>query len=345
MAYRSRNLCQNVVTKGIEMSWQRYIPAALAAIGIGLALSALAVWAVRPAQNDGSRLQPSPHPAPPKPAPPPSVPLVSYPASCRPSLTTAASAMIHVQHLTETVGPRVAGSAKEREAIDYVIRQLTDMGYTPKRQAVSLWNQMTSSNVIATLPGNGRVVIIGAHLDSVARAPGANDNASGVAVLLELGRHFRERKPLPTVHLVFFCAEEGQYRNGRSVKGTGRRGSAVYAKSLSAETRSRLTAMVNMDMVGAGPPKLNIGDMSSKGHEPALQCLDVARQLKVPVEFDQFGGMSDYRPFHDAGLPIVALAWGNDPSHHTPRDRAEIIDPKKLEQTFAVVAAYVEAIQ
>jgi len=147
------------------------------------------------------------------------------------------------------------------------------------------------------------------------------------------------------VRMVFFCAEEGQYRAGRSVSGTGRRGSAVYVKSLGTSERSRLLAMVNMDMVGAGPTKLDIGDMSDSGQAPAKRCLSIARNLRVPYEFDQFGGKSDYRPFHDAGLPIIALAWGDDPSHHTPADKVSIIDPDKLQQTLDVVAGYIAEVE
>ncbi|MCE5237178.1 M20/M25/M40 family metallo-hydrolase [bacterium] len=215
------------------------------------------------------------------------------------------------------------------------------MGYAPKRQPVDLWADLSSCNVIASRVGNQHLMIVGAHLDSVAGTPGANDNASGVAVLLELARHLIRHQPAVTVRLVAFCGEEGEYRNGHSVAGTGRRGSAAYVQSLSQDERRRLMAMINIDMVGAGPPKLDVGDMTASGEAPALCCLQLAHELHVPAAFDQFGGKSDYRPFHDAGLPFVAVAWGDDPSHHTPADSVSLVDPGKLDQTLRVVATYV----
>lgn len=251
-----------------------------------------------------------------------------------------ARALAHTRHLCAAIGPRPAGSPAEARAVGYVASQLTAMGYAPQKQAVKLWDGRTSANVSATLPGSERLVILGAHLDTVPGSPGANDNAAGVGVLLELARYLKQQPPGVTVRFVAFCSEETQYRNRRLAQPCAT-GARVYVRSLDAATRSRLAVMVNLDMVGAGTPLLNVGDMSEEGQPPARRCLQLARGLGVRCTHTRAGGKSDYRPFADAGLPVVQLDWGDHPSRHTAEDTYEVIEPGKLKQTLEVVAAYV----
>jgi len=255
------------------------------------------------------------------------------------SMTTAV-ARDHVAHLASTIGPRPAGSAAEKKAFDYCRRQFSAMGYDPRTQAVPIWSGLTSHNVIAALPGRADEIVIGAHADSVPWSPGANDNASGVAAVLELARTFREHPAGPTLTFIVFGAEEGQYVKGKVVTGTGRAGSRHYVRGLTDEQRGRLKLMVNLDQV-AGGPGLRVGDMSDAGRPPARQCLDLARALDVPLTFITFAGKSDYRPFHDRGIPVASFDCGHDPLTHKSGDTPGKLQYEKMESILRVVVEYI----
>lgn len=252
----------------------------------------------------------------------------------------------HVQYLAGTIGPRPTGSDAEARAGDYLNEKLTAFGYQVQRQPVALWGGRTSENLIATKRGDSRTLVIGAHYDSVAASPGANDNASGVAVMLELARLLIREKNTPTIKFIAFGAEEGRYTNGKSVKGTGRVGSRAYVQSLSAAERKSIIAMINMDMVGAGSRTLDIGDLSKTGQPCSRNCLGLATNLGISCAFDQFGGKSDYAPFHDAGIPIICFAWGSDnASNHKSGDTPGHVDYTKTKAVFDVIMQYARSLQ
>jgi aminopeptidase YwaD len=205
---------------------------------------------------------------------------------------------------------------------------------------VPIWDGLTSRNVIGEY-GAGDVIVIGAHVDTVATSPGANDNASGVATLIELARYFAGVETGCCLRFIAFGAEEGQYRGGRSVKGTGRAGSWHYAKSLDEQELGRIKLMVNLDMIGAGP-RLEIGDLTDGGGEPARACTRIGRDLNIYCRLSKFGGKADYRPFSDMGRPVVAFAWGTHHTWHKPTDTAAIIDTNRMSSVFWIVVQYLE---
>ncbi len=133
------------------------------------------------------------------PSPTTSAPSSADPAP-RPVRFDAGRAMLTVRHLAGRIGPRLATGPAFREAADYVTARFVEHGYDVARSAFAVpagdsWGVPVeagrSANVVATPadfdPGSP-YVLVGAHLDTVAVAPGAEDNASGVAVLLELAR-------------------------------------------------------------------------------------------------------------------------------------------------------------
>ena len=163
------------------------------------------------------------------------------------------------------------------------------------------------ANVIADLPGRrSGVVLLGAHLDSVANGPGINDNGSGTAVVLEVARQalrlkVRQRHGL---RFAFWGAEE-----------IGLVGSTSYVRSLSARGRSRVRGVLNLDMVGsrnfarlvydgAGQPS------GSQRIENAFRTYFAGRGLAV--EEASLGGGSDHAAFARAGIPVGGLFTGAD---------------------------------
>ena len=135
---------------------------------------------------------------------------------------------------------------KELEAAAASIeRELQDLGYTPAAQRfTSLGIEVRNIEVeIAGGPRREEIVLLGAHYDSVWGAPGANDNGSGVAALLELARLLRGAKPQRTLRFVWFVNEEPPYFKGEDM------GSRRYARR-SRERGERIVAMGSLETIG-----------------------------------------------------------------------------------------------
>jgi Zn-dependent M28 family amino/carboxypeptidase len=197
-----------------------------------------------------------------------------------------------------------------------------------------------TQNVIAETPaGSGdRVVMAGAHLDSVANGPGLNDNGSGVATLLEATEEIGPRPPGARIRLAFWGAEE-----------LGLLGSRRYLRSLSPEERRRIAAYLNFDMVGspnARPAVYSDGD-------PALaRLLRRAAGRRLPGE--STGGASDHAPFERAGIPVNGLYTGAsergssgepaDPCYHRSCDRLRNINRPVLAQMAAAAETAVQRL-
>ena len=152
----------------------------------------------------------------------------------------------HVEMLSATIGERNLWhyGALERAA-QYISAQLTSSGYTPRRQTFEL-AKLPLSNVEAVVEGTaraGEIVVVGAHYDSVSVCPGANDNASGVAAVLELAGRFA-RMPRPrTIRFVAFVNEEPPFFR------TAHMGSAVYANAARARG-DRVVGMLSLETMG-----------------------------------------------------------------------------------------------
>jgi hypothetical protein len=176
--------------------------------------------------------------------------------------------------------------------------------------------RVRAANVVADLAGRGgRVVLLGAHLDSVANGPGINDNASGSALVLELARQLRRLRVRPTASIRFawWGAEE-----------LGLHGSTAYVAGLSSSERRRIAAVLNFDMVaspnfarfvydGAGQPG------GSQRIEDAFRAYFASRRLSV-VDV-ALGGASDHAPFAQAGIPVGGLFTGADSAKSTAEQR------------------------
>jgi Zn-dependent M28 family amino/carboxypeptidase len=218
-----------------------------------------------------------------------------------------------------------------------------------------------SRNVVAqTTTGSAdRVVMAGAHLDSVPEGPGINDNGSGTAALLETAVRLGGAPPVANaVRFAFWGAEE-----------EGLIGSTAYVEGLSEAERKRIALYLNLDMVGspnAGYLVYDGDDSDREGAGPgpagsaAVERV-LAEQLAAtgvtPAGVD-FDGRSDYGPFIEAGIASGGLftgaedvmsleeaqRWGGeagkpfDPCYHQACDRAEGIDRTALDRNTDAVA-------
>ena len=194
----------------------------------------------------------------------------------------------------------------------------------------------TSFNIVADKPGTGadpRLVVATAHLDSVnlsggpaAVAPGADDNGSGTAGVVEIGRVLGGLSFDHDLRLVLFGGEE-----------QGLHGSQQYVAALNQADRSRLDAVINMDMIAT----LNVPELTVLLEVAAVsqQLMDDLRDaahdytsLIVQTSLNPFA--SDHVPFINAGLPALLTIEGADTANtniHTANDTLD-----KIHQALAV---------
>jgi Zn-dependent M28 family amino/carboxypeptidase len=142
--------------------------------------------------------------------------------------TLMRSLRTHVEQLAGEIGERnVFRPQALHEAAAYIERQWERQGYAVERLTYEV-SGIDCFNLEITRDGAARkdeILLIGAHYDTVAGSPGANDNASGVAALLEMSRHFAAIEPAMTVRFVAFVNEEPPFF------ATKDQGSMVYAKA------------------------------------------------------------------------------------------------------------------
>ena len=189
---------------------------------------------------------------------------------------------------------------------------------------------LPSQNVIAEKKGPGEsVVVLGGHYDSVPGIAGANDNASGAAVLVTLARMLADVDLPFTIRIVPFGSEE-----------LGLLGSRFYVESLSENELENTKAMLNFDALGTGSGVSVFGD----GDITALVS-DIGDQVNVDVAvtLGLKGGSSDFASFWEAGVPYL-MFFGDDVSRiHTERDTLEFVQAEMLGGAAAVAAALLQS--
>ena len=238
----------------------------------------------------------------------------------------------HIDQLNRT--PRAWKSEGYDQAVDYVMQQLQAAGWDVKVEELETtgWaGRGKLRNVVAerrgTAPdGERKLVVAGAHLDSVRGAPGANDNASGSSTLIELAKSFNGIDTRNDIRLVWFDGEEA-----------GLLGSKAHVKANAADTE-RTIAMVNMDMVGSqnGDVGASLGARTRSGLGDALKGVLLRTGLGGVVRTETHS-RSDHASFDGAGIP--ALDFGvsvrtinrDDPFYHSPKDTLDKINPQVLE--------------
>lgn len=183
-----------------------------------------------------------------------------------------------------------------------------------------------AANVIGVLPGSdpalaGEALVVGAHYDHFGREGatiyhGADDNASGTAVVLGLAQSLAATRPPRTLVFVLFAGEE-----------LGLLGSAHHVRHPSAAPVERMVAMLNFDMVGrlAGRRLLVGGVETGSGFRPLVE--DAGREAGLDLDVRASGvGPSDHTRFHAAGVPVLFFHSGSHADYHRPSDTAEKID-------------------
>ncbi len=153
----------------------------------------------------------------------------------------------HVRYLADMIGERhFQRSGSLERAAHYIEGYLKQVGYEVRSQRYGSGEPAPFRNLEVELHGVGRpeeIVILAAHYDTVKGSPGADDNATGVAALLELAREFHGQRLQRTLRLVAFVNEEEPFG------GTERMGSRVYARAVS-ERGDHIIGMISLESLG-----------------------------------------------------------------------------------------------
>ena len=201
----------------------------------------------------------------------------------------------------------------------------------------TITEERTSQNVIGTREGlqpEQGIVYIGGHYDSVSGAPGANDDASGVAATLEAARVLSTKghRTKATLKFIAFGAEE-----------IGLDGSYWYVVENYDEVTSMGIGMVNLDMIGVGDT-LQIGNIDygvpgTGGNQLKDYAQQKATAMGMPWESFVAGENSDHTYFEQVGVPAAFITQRDDPYYHTPEDTPDKIQVDALEANGELATA------
>jgi Zn-dependent M28 family amino/carboxypeptidase len=237
-------------------------------------------------------------------------------------------AYTYVDALTRVANPdgtytkllRAAGTADEVVAAEKVQGWFSDAGYpaeiqpfTYVRRGVTYHSQNVVAFRSADLPRKAEptpLVIVGAHYDAVTAGAGADDNASGVAVMLEVAERMAKYRIEYDLVFVAFGAEE-----------VGLRGSRYFVAQMAGEDVDRAIVMINFDSLIVGD-KLYVHAGFNEKTWARDEMLRLIRLHKLPIEIQPGlhpdypagltpDGFSDYTAFNQAGIPIVAFESTN----------------------------------
>ena len=195
-------------------------------------------------------------------------------------------------------------------------------------------NRVTRNVIAETGPADAeRVVMAGAHLDSVPEGPGINDNGSGVAAVLEVAEQLAGR-PLPegaSLRVGFWAAEE-----------IGLVGSRHYVTRLPRRERERIAAYINLDMVGSPGERLAVYE----GDDAAGRRIEDALRADLPENApeESLGGASDHASFGREGIAVGGLFSGVDRCYHESCDGIRNVDEALAARAARATAAALLAL-
>ena len=243
-------------------------------------------------------------------------------------------------------GPRITGTEGNRNAGDYIAEQLKQTGWAVEFQEFRYMNTPIRNIIGRANLGKGPIIILGAHYDtrrladqdptqSTDPVPGANDGASGVAVLLELARVLDLSKVHHEIWLVFFDAED----NGYIERWNWLVGSTYMAETL----RVQPEAMILLDMIGDSDQQVYYEVNSD--HALSERIWTVASQLGYGDHFipqARWQMIDDHIPFAKRGIPAIDIIDFDYPYWHTINDTTDKVSPDSLERVGRTLQMFLE---
>jgi hypothetical protein len=294
-------------------------------------------------------------------------PFVTANETAAPAGQTASAARLEqlVRKLSTDFADRTFDNETRLEgAAVYLESQLAALGFKVESQRFIAEGRPYRNLVVKLGPDTPEVMVIGAHYDVAGEQPGADDNASGVAGLLELARMLKGQPFRQRVELVVYTNEEPPFFR------TPYMGSAVHARSL-AESGKRVSLMLSLECIGyfsdapgsqEHPVRLLNAIYPTTGNFISLvgfyQDGDVARQVKaamksasdLPVYSINAPGFvvgidfSDHLNYWDegfVGMMVTDTAFYRNKAYHTPQDTADRLDYGRMAKVVEGVRAVV----
>jgi len=286
-----------------------------------------------------------------------------------PELTTYGSlALAQIELISNGIGPRPAGTDEEAQTMQYLVKAFEEFRIPSQVQPFVVTvdgNTIQSANIVALKHGSSsQEIIVGAHYDSVTTGNGADDNASGVGVILEVADRIKDLETPYSIRFIFFGAEE-----------EGLQGSKYYVSQMTQEQKQNTIAMINLDSLTAGDFAYIYGDRGDKGLIRNW-ALDYAAKNDLQLQTQPgdnpkypagtTGDWSDHAPFKDAGIPYTYFESTNwtlgaqdgytqvDPQYgeggeiwHTQYDTLEYINhtfPDRMQERLQLYVRVLEAI-
>ena len=265
---------------------------------------------------------------------------------------------------SQELGGRYPGTAGDTLASEFIVDKLRSLKLKPvvkgkKKKAFfqdftyGKEKQITTHNIIAVVPGKDKhlrneYIVVGSHYDHLGMGgqgsgsrrpdtlgvhPGADDNASGDAVVLELARHFKKARSPRSIIFAFFGAEE-----------QGLVGSKKFLEWMKQEDNQRknlpdslkgIVAMVNLDMVGR--MRDNAMSVSGTGTSSGFKAMAeaAAEQTSLNISCTPDGyGPSDHASFVAQEIPVLFLTTGGHMEYHTPDDVPSTLNYDGMQQTL-----------
>lgn len=243
-------------------------------------------------------------------------------------------------------GPRITGTAEHTAAGDYIVSQLRALEWVVEVQPFVYQNTSARNFIAKANVGRGPVLILGAHYDTRRRAdqdpqnptapvPGANDGASGVAVLLELARALDLDSIPYEIWLAFFDAED----NGNLDGWDWIAGSSYMADNLTIMPE----AVIVVDMIGDADQQIYFDQNSHP--ELSARVWRVAAALGYDEYFlpaTRYAMLDDHTPFARRGIPSIDIIDFDYPYWHTTADTADKVSAASLEHVGRTLEAFLE---
>lgn len=284
------------------------------------------------------------------------------------NVMTPANLELHVRMLAETIGERNTFQPKALEqSAAYIETSLQGLYPEPIRETFEA-NKKQVANLVFAKSGSDAslpTILIGAHYDSAIGTPGADDNASGVAGLIELARYFAKRPTRHPLRFVAFVNEEPPYFGSHLM------GSYVHAQKAS-DRKEKIALMVALEMIGYfrddakqdyPSPVLHLlyprtgNFIGIVGNEPSRRVTETFAGLmkkvsKVDVQMlvapESMDGvdLSDHRSFWERGYPslmVTDTAFFRNPNYHSAKDLPKTLNYAAMSNVVLALAAAIEA--
>ncbi len=265
---------------------------------------------------------------------------------------------------SQELGGRYPGTAGDTLASEFIVDKLRSLKLKPfkGKKAKDYYHDFTytkkdkevvTHNIIAVLPGKDKrlrneYIVVGSHYDHLGMGgegsgsrrpdtlgvhPGADDNASGDAVVLELAKHFKKVRSPRSIIFMFFGAEEQGLIGSKNFIEWMKKEDA-QRKRLPADIKG-IVAMVNLDMVGR--MRDNALSVSGTGTSSEFKAIaeEVAAQTNLNISCTPDGyGPSDQASFVAADIPVLFLTTGGHMEYHTPDDVPSTLNYDGMQQTL-----------